>query len=175
MKLISAMTGVLIAFVMANNTLGNEALSGDSVNGLVLTKIVAYGGLHPDKVALENSKTKKKISIPWKRPFTLKELPAGEYFLSRIYSSFDSVASSEYRKPKQLIIVAPGKITYIGDIVIESEDLGRGYNTSFKYEVNAATLTEAAEKEREKFVALDTVISLPGQQPIPIERAALGL
>ncbi len=43
--------------------LGDEIQFDESANGLVLTKIVAYGGLHPDRVRFENASTKESFSM----------------------------------------------------------------------------------------------------------------
>ena len=108
----------------------------------------------------------------------MADIVAGGYYLSSIFPTFnrnDNASRIDLDESSGIITILPGTINYIGDLIVTSEETGKGIETSFTYQANGATLQSAAASETEKFQEMDTVVSIAGNQPVMVEKRLLGL
>ena len=110
--------------------------------------------------------------------YIMEPLPAGEYFLSSIYPNMnvnDTAPRIEVDKGDAVITVLAGTINYIGDFMFRSRERGAGVTSSFDYVPNSNTLVAAVTAERETFLNMEVVVSIPGNAPVPVDKKLLGL
>jgi hypothetical protein len=94
----------------------------------------------------------------------------GEYYLSEIRAFDQWRPGSRFGRTTRLIKIIPGKINYIGDILTNIEAFYRGNKMiTYEYKYTNATVLKAESKHPELFSSHETVLCIPGEEPILID------
>ena len=91
------------------------------------------------------------------------------------YNGNSNASRIEVERSSGIITILASTINYIGDVIVTSEETGRGITTNFTYQPDAKTLTSAASSEPEKFASMNTVVSIAGNEPVSVDPKLLGL
>ncbi len=166
--------------------LASAAEDAPASDAYLLFNVEANGPLSVRDIAFTNLETGRVIVVRdvidlgryTGTRYLLTELPAGSYYLSAIYPSYnrnDASPPIEISEEGGIITVLADTINYIGDILVETRDMGVRISANFTYEPNSRTMIHAATSERELFERLPTVVTIAGHYPVPVERRLLGL
>ncbi|NKB34817.1 MAG: hypothetical protein GKR91_17110 [Pseudomonadales bacterium] len=110
--------------------------------------------------------------------FYLLPINPGLYYLSKIYPTHNRIDASpaiDVDERSGIITIQENAINYIGDVIIETKDMGPRVSTLVTYEANSRTLVHAVSSEREIFERLETVVTIAGHYPVPVDKQLLGL
>ena len=101
----------------------------------------------------------------------LTKVIPGEYYLAEIRPFYDNIYPSKFRKPNEVIVIAPSRINYIGDIKtnVNKTLTRRSHDVSYEYLYSNKTVLQAESRNREIFSSLDTVVCLPGEEPMLLD------
>ncbi|PCJ24668.1 MAG: hypothetical protein COA96_09090 [SAR86 cluster bacterium] len=163
----------------------NEPVTSKN-NSFMLLNVISDGAISARDLVFTNLETDEEI---WFRNllrisrlgtthYLMQELPAGEYYLSGIYPTIngnESASRIRVNKSSGTIVIVANTINYIGDVIIKSRETGRGITTEVDYQPNSATLMSAAAREPATFKSMDTVVSIAGNKPVPVDKRLLGL
>ncbi len=114
------------------------------------------------------------------RRFFLERVPAGEYYLSALYTTIlglDGNPRIDIDETGDYIVVQADTINYIGDLTITAEESAGDVVsiTGISYEANGATLMAAVNSEKRLFRSNDVAVSIGGAGPVPVGKSLLGL
>lgn len=154
--------------------------------GIMLLNVVTEGPLSVRDIVFTHTLTGEEVRIRniqnlsrhGKTRYLMEEVPAGQYYLSSIYPSYNvdrNAPRIQLEESSGIITILSGTINYIGDVIITSREMGRGITTKLDYQSNSATLMSAVARERSKFMGMDTVVSIAGNKPVRVDRKLLGL
>ncbi len=100
----------------------------------------------------------------------LIEVTPGEYYLQEIKAFYENLDSGKFSQPNQLIRILPGRINYIGDITTSvDDDRRRSLAVRYEYLYTNETVLEAESRNRKTFSSLESVVCLPGEEPIVLD------
>ncbi len=178
---------LLLSLTLFNSpALAAQDSASEGADAILLLNVISEGPLSARDVVFTNVETGaelrvrnlQNISRLAETKYRMEDIAAGQYYLSSIFPRFnrnDNSSRIDLDKSSGIITILPGTINYIGDLIVSSEETGRGVETSFTYQPNAATLQAAAAAETAKFQQMDTVVSIAGNQPVMVEKRLLGL
>lgn len=163
-----------------------QVFAAEQEDTFLLLNVISEGPLSARDVVFTNMDTGEELRIRnlqnisrlGESRYRIEEIAAGEYYLSSIFPTYnrnDNASRIELDESSGVVTILANTINYIGDLIVSSEETGRGIETSFTYQANGATLQAAVAGEREKFEAMDTVVSIAGNQPVMVEKHLLGL
>lgn len=155
-------------------------------DSVILLKVESTGVLSVRDLTFTNTETGAEVWIrdlmglgrTGPEKYVMQDLPAGEYYLSAIHTMSngnDSPRPIEPGKDDAVITLLPGTINYIGDFILESREFGAGIRSGFDFEANTATLMAAVVSKEETFRRMEVAITIPGNNPIPVDKKLLGL
>ena len=185
-KIRALLAALLISITGVGLGLSQVLAAEESANAYLLLNVESDGVLSARDLVFKNVESGAEIWIrgllnlgrAGSRKYIMEPLPAGEYYLDRIYPTvnlIDSAPSIEVGEEDGVITILADSINYIGDFIFKSRERGRGVASSFDYEPNSKTLVAAVTAERALFESLNVVISIPGNAPVPVDKRLLGL
>jgi len=126
-------------------------------------------------IILMEASTKTQVTIPALDEPMLMQIAPGSYYISQFRSIYDNVAPARIRKPAKLIGVTPGKVHYIGDIVISKTGGSRTqkFASTYRIEYRNETIVEAARRWPDILYSVETVLAAPGREPVVIDVAGM--
>ena len=178
---------LMVCLALANSpSLMAADSASEGANAILLLNVISEGPLSARDVVFTNVETGaelrvrnlQNISRLSETKFRMEDIVAGEYYLSSIYPTLnrnDNASRIDLDESSGIITILPNTINYIGDLIVTSEETGRGIETSFTYQANGVTLQSAAASETANFQEMDTVVSIAGNQPVMVDKRLLGL
>lgn len=126
-------------------------------------------------IQLREALSDKRLSItPKGRPpdqaYQLRNVRPGDYHVSRVMTYFDNVTAASFEQPADLSEVAPGRISYIGDIVVSGirrPDIG--FATRYEHLIFRNTLAAALRSRPGEFAQYPVYLALPGMKPVEFD------
>ncbi|HEU4430997.1 MAG TPA: hypothetical protein VFT98_19715 [Myxococcota bacterium] len=117
-------------------------------------------------VRLRNRASGKDVVIGRGSKPVLIEVEPGAYYLRRIDTGYFNVASMRVPEPELYFELQPGRVNYIGDLVIALTERPH-LNVSWDFAASEETLREAAARQPGAFREPALWVR-PGVEPVPI-------
>jgi len=166
--------------------LSAQAIAAESEETYLLLNVNTKGPLMARDIEFTNVDTGETLKVNdvldmgryTQTHYILLPITPGLYFLSRIYPTHNRIEASpaiEVDERSGIITIQENAINYIGDVNIETKDMGPRVSSLVSYEANSRTLVHAVNSERELFERLDTVVTIAGHYPVPVDKQLLGL